>query len=373
MEKTKKKLHFFQGRRFDFVLFFTVLILSIYGLVVLSSASLSLDPKAFVQKQAFASILGFCIVLILMKLDYRIFKKYYLLFYGLGLALLGATLVFGHGDTSWGSRSWLRIGPLNFQPAEFVKLDLIFCLAVFLEKKEDINRPWDLIQVLVFALLPVLLIMAQPDFGTSMVFIFILASMIFFANISWKYILSAILAVILILPVSYPFLDDFQKDRILDFLNPSANTQGSGYQANEAQVAIGSGQFFGKGLYKGSQTQYNFIPTKQTDSIFPVLVEELGFIGGFFLLLLYGLLIYRLIDIARTSKDLTGRYLTIGVAAMFFIHIWENIGMNMGLMPITGIPLPFISYGGTFQLVNLIAIGLILSVHYHRRDKNPVN
>lgn len=368
MDKSKKKFLLFRGHQVDYVLLFTVLALCILGIVVLSSATLTMGPSSYIKKQGFATLLGFLILLGLMRIDYRIFKKYYLVFYGLGLLLLLATLVFGHGESSWGSRSWLRIGPINFQPAEFVKLELVFTLAVFLEKKEDINEPLQLISVLVFALVPVGLILLQPDFGTAMVFVFIITTMLFFANISWKYILGALVAGLLMLPISYPFLNDFQKDRILDFLNPSENTQGSGYQANEAQIAIGSGRFSGKGLYKGSQTQYNFIPTKQTDSIFPVLVEELGFIGGACLIFLYGLMLYRLVDIARTSRDQCGRYLTVGYTAMFFIHIWENVGMNMGLMPITGIPLPFLSYGGTFQLVNLIALGLILSVHYHKRE-----
>ncbi len=368
MENKKGRFLLFPGHKIDYLLLATILGLCIFGLVVLSSATLNIDPVSYVRKQALASVLGFVCLFILMRIDFRIFKKYYLLIYILGNILLLATLVFGHGDTSWGSRSWLKLGPINFQPAEFIKLGLVYSLSVFLEKKDDINQPLQLISVLAFAMVPIGLILLQPDFGTAMVFIFIIASMLFFANVSWKYILGALLAGILILPISYPFLDDFQKDRILNFLNPSANTQGSGYQANEAQIAIGSGKFTGKGLYQGSQTQYNFIPTKQTDSIFPVLVEELGFIGGAGLLILYAIMLYRLMDIARTSRDLCGRYLTIGYTAMFFIHIWENVGMNMGLMPITGIPLPFLSYGGTFQLVNLIALGLVLSVHYHKRE-----
>ena len=368
MKNKKGRFLLFPGHTIDYLLLATILGLCIFGLVVLSSATLNIDPVSYVRKQALASVLGFVCLFILMRIDFRIFKKYYLLIYILGNILLLATLVFGHGDTSWGSRSWLKLGPINFQPAEFIKLGLVYSLSVFLEKKDDINQPLQLISVLAFAMVPIGLILLQPDFGTAMVFIFIIASMLFFANVSWKYILGALLAGILILPISYPFLDDFQKDRILNFLNPSANTQGSGYQANEAQIAIGSGKFTGKGLYQGSQTHYNFIPTKQTDSIFPVLVEELGFIGGAGLLILYAIMLYRLMDIARTSRDLCGRYLTIGYTAMFFIHIWENVGMNMGLMPITGIPLPFLSYGGTFQLVNLIALGLVLSVHYHKRE-----
>ncbi|MDO5712987.1 MAG: rod shape-determining protein RodA [Tissierellia bacterium] len=368
MKDTKAYLAFRQRRRkFDFILIAAVFALCVFGLIVLSSATLSFHNDAHLKRQMFATALGVFFMFVMMFIDFRVWKRLYLLIYIVSIGLLTATLIFGHGETTWGSRSWLKIGPLNFQPAEFVKIGVIISLSTFMEKIEDINKPFSLIKLLIFAFIPVALILRQPDMGTAMVFVFIIACMLFFGNISCKYILCAIGGVLVSLPIVYTFLDPYQKDRILDFLDPAANTSGSGYQYNEGKIAIGSGKITGKGLYHGSQTQFNFIPTKETDSIFPVLVEELGFIGGFGLLALYGILLYRMLEIARQSKDLMGSYMTIGILAMFLVHIWENIGMTLGLMPITGIPLPFMSFGGTFQLVNLVSIGLILSVKYHRK------
>ena len=337
------------------------------GFVVLSSATLSYGNRPFIIKQGVATLLGAAIACGLMLVDYRIWRSYYPFLYGLSVLLLVATLLFGHGDTTWGSKSWLAIGPINFQPAEFVKIFLVICFAFYLEAHGDkINEPKELAKALVFAGFPVGLIMLQPDFGTAMVFLFFIAVMLFFSDLDWKYIFGAIGAGFLSLPILYARLDDYQKDRILNFLKPDANTSGSGYQAYEGRIAIGDGRLFGRGLYKGPQTQFNFIPTKETDFIFPVLVEELGFLGGALLILLYALLFYRLLQLTKLAKDKGGQLMIFGFLSVLFIHIWENMGMTLGLMPVTGIPLPFISYGGTFQMVNLAMIGLCLSVRYHR-------
>lgn len=363
-----KKL--FHSKLIDFPLIFATIFLVVLGLVLVSSATKSYETNAFWQKQGIASLIGLVAMVFFMVVDYRIWKKYYLALYGLSILLLLATLVFGHGDTTWGARSWLKIGPLNFQPAEFVKVWLIISLATWIEDHEgQLNEVKTLIKTLAFAGFPVFLILLQPDFGTAMVYLAFIAIMLFFANIDWKYILGALGAGLASLPFLYLSLDTYQKDRILDFLNPEGNKSGSGYQAYEGRIAIGNGRLFGRGLYKGTQTQYNFIPTKETDYIFPVLVEELGFLGGSILILLYLFLILRLLKISSYSKDSAGKYMVTGFLAIFLIHVWENIGMTLGLMPLTGIPLPFISYGGSFQLVNLTMIGLTLSVRYHRFKK----
>lgn len=351
-----------------------VIVLCILGLVIISSATKSYETMDYVKRQGLATVIGLVLMILLMIFDFRFWKKLYIPIYLIGILLLILTLLFGHGEESWGARSWLQIGPINFQPAELVKIALIISFATVLENnKEQLNRPLVLLKVLVFAAIPIGLIMLQPDFGTAMVFIFFIAVMLFFADIDWKYVLAAIFIGIASLPFIYFSLDEYQKNRILDFINPNTDLSGSGYQANEGRIAIGSGRLFGRGLYKGAQTQYNFIPTKETDYIFPVLVEELGFIGGGLLLILYFAMLRRMFQIARLSKDTTGKLITVGLASVFLIHIWENIGMTLGLMPLTGIPLPFMSYGGSFQLVNLISIGLILSVQYHRKDSKINN
>lgn len=354
-------------RRIDFGLILTVLALLAFGLVVLKSATLSYGTDAQVKRQSIATILGLLSMGIFTAIDYRLWKRLAIPIYILCILLLVATLVFGHGETTWGSRSWLRVGPLNFQPAEFVKVGLILSLSTLFERLGEINTVKNFLIAAGASLVPVILIGLQPDFGTALVFVFFIAWMFFFANLSWRVILSALGAALLAIPLSYPFLADYQKKRILDFFNPEANTSGSGYQYYESRIAIGSGRITGKGLFQGTQTQYNFIPTKSTDSIFPVLVEELGFLGGFALLLLYLFLLYRLIEIGRASKDKMGQLMSVGIASMILFHIWENVGMNLGLMPITGIPLPFFSYGGTFQIVILSCIGLVMSLRFHRQ------
>lgn len=357
-------------RSIDIPLILCILAITVLGFLVLSSATLTYGNAPYLIKQGIATALGISIAAALMLIDYHLWKKYYPFLYILSLLLLVATLIFGHGDTTWGAKSWLAVGPFNFQPAEFVKVFLVICVAAYLDDHaEKLNRPKELAKMLAFSCFPVLLILMQPDFGTAMVFLFFIAVMLFFSGLDWRYIFGALGAALLSLPFFYARLDDYQKNRILDFLKPEANTSGSGYQAYEGRIAIGDGRLFGRGLYRGPQTQYNFIPTKETDFIFPVLVEELGFIGGGTLLFLYAFLIYRLLSLSKIARDDTGKLMVMGFLSVFFIHIWENIGMTLGLMPITGIPLPFISYGGTFQMVNFAIIGLCLSVRYHRQTE----
>lgn len=365
MFNLKKKSY----KKFDYILLLTVLLLCIYGLVMIRSATLSKETLSFVKTQAKATVLGFILILILVLLDYEFLGKLYIPIYILCNILLVAVLIFGIGDEQWGARSWLKIGPVSFQPAEFVKIGLIISLAKFIDNnKEDINRPFTLLKILAFAFLPVVLILLQPDAGTAMVFIFFIAAMLFVAEIKWKYIGYAIGLGLLSLPVLWFNLDEYQKNRIYNFLDPERDLSNSGLQAYQGRIAIGSGKIFGRGLFEGVQTQFNYIPEKQTDFIFAVVGEELGLLGGLALILLYFIMLSRFIRIAKKSTDLFGSLMVIGFAAMFLFHIWENIGMTIGLMPITGIPLPFMSYGGTFQLSNLICIGIILSVGIRREE-----
>lgn len=354
-------------KKFDFVLLFTMIILCIYGLVILKSATLSFETNSYMKSQSIAIIIGLLAILFLVLLDYEFLGKMYIPIYVICNALLLAVLIFGFGEDEWGARSWLKIGPIVFQPAEFVKIGLIISLAKFIDNnKEQMNEPFTLLKILGFAGLPVLLILRQPDAGTAMVFIFFIAMMLFVAGIKWKYIGMALLSGLAALPVLWFRLDQYQKDRIFDFLEPERNPIGTGYQALQGKIAIGSGKVFGRGLFQGVFTQFNYIPEKQTDFIFAVLVEELGFIGGVGLIGLYLILMTRLVRIAKNSNDLFGSLMVIGIAAIFVFHIWENIGMTIGLMPITGIPLPFISHGGTFMLVNMVGLGICLSVGIHR-------
>jgi rod shape determining protein RodA len=355
-------------KKFDFILFFTIIALCIYGLVVLKSATLSYNTNRYVKTQAIATIIGFLAVLVIILLDYQLLGKLYIPIYVVCNLLLLAVLLVGTGDEQWGARSWLYItDSFGFQPSEFVKIGLIISLAKYIDiNQETLNMPFTLIRVLIFAFLPVGLILLQPDAGTAMVFIFFIAAMLFIAGVKWKYIGMALLTGLASLPLIWIKLDKYQKNRILNFLDPERDALNSNYQAIQGKIAIGSGKILGRGLFGGTYTQYNYIPAKQTDFIFAVLVEELGFIGGMGLIFLYLIMIQRFIKIARNSEDLFGSLMCVGIAAMYLFHIWENIGMTIGLMPITGIPLPFMSYGGTYQLTNLVCIGIVLSVGLYR-------
>lgn len=194
--------------------------------------------------------------------------------------------------------------------------------------------------------------------------------MLFVAGVELRYFFYALAFGLVSLPFIWMNLGEYQKNRIFDFINPERDLMGSSYQVMQGRIAIGSGKVFGRGLFEGVQTQLNFIPEKHTDFIFAVIVEELGFLGGLGLIMAYLILLCRFVKISRNSKDLFGSLMVIGFAAMFLFHIWENIGMTIGLMPMTGIPLPFMSYGGTYQLMNLICIGLVLSVGINKKDLN---
>lgn len=354
----------------DYKLFVIVAILCAFGLTVLNSASQSLKTgPGIMRSQKIATILGFIVLVVLTLIDYRNWKILYKLIYLASVAILVYTLLFGFGPAGTNIKSWVKIG-FSFQPSEFVKVAFIICFGAYLEEVGDeLNNPVTLVRVLAFGFLPIALILLQPDMGTALVYIFIMVMMLFIAGIHWKYIAIAVGVFLISLPIIWLSLKDYQKNRIFDFLNPYENPTGSTYQYIQGEIAIGSGQFLGKGLYQGTQNQFNFIPAKENDFIFPVLVEELGFVGGFSLLVLYLLMIFRMSKISRRSVDKFGAYMTIGIAALFLFHIWENIGMTLGVMPITGIPLPFFSQGGSFQLTNLAMVGLVLSVAAHRHIK----
>ena len=358
-------------KRLDVTLLITVALICIYGILMIHSATLTFDKSNHVKVQSIATILGFIMIVLIVFLGYEFIGNLYIPIYIVSVGLLVATAIWGFGSETWGSDSWLKIGGITFQPAEFSKVGLIIFLAKYIDNnKYEINQPLTLLKILVLAGIPIGLIAIQPDFGTAIVFVFFIAAMLFAAELDWKYIIGAIVVGLMSLPLIWFNLKPYQKNRIFSFLDPEADPTGTSYQAIEARIAIGSGKIFGKGLFKGGQTQYGFLPEKQTDFIFAVVAEELGFIGGALLIILYFIMLYRLIKIAKDTKDTFGSLMVIGFTAMFLIHIWENIGMTIGLMPITGIPLPFMSYGGTFQLINIACIGIALSVGMKRDGLN---
>lgn len=358
-------------KKIDYKLILVVLMLCCFGLVIISSATATMGSEGFIKTQVISMVLGMISIVIILFFDYHTFARFHIPIYLLCNGLLFAVIAFGAGAESWGASRWIRIGGFQFQPVDFVKIGMIICIArMIVENKDQINQPLTLLKILAYAGVPMALIYKQPDLGTTLAFAFFIFGMLFVAGLNYKYIIGTAIFGIIALPVAWMtgILYDHQKQRILTFLNPSLDPKGDGYQILQSKMAVGSGMLFGKGLYQGTQTQFGFLPEKQTDFIFSVVAEETGFIGVMILLALFFFLLFRCIRIAREAKDDYGMILVTGFTFLLAFHIFANIAMTIGLMPVTGKPLPFISYGGTFMLSNMIAIGFILNVNM-RRDK----
>jgi len=373
-------------KRFDFILLITTLLLCSYGFLLIKSATMSqvAGSDRYLKTQIAAFVIGLICALVLVVIDYDIYGSFYLQIYAISIGLLIYVLINPVSASEWGDvRSWIRIGPIVFQPSEIAKFGVIISLAKYIDiNKENINNPFVLFKVLAFALFPVALILLQPDLGTALVFIFFIAVMIFVGGIDYKYVTIVLIIGLIFIVIcvgaffyimpGYTIGDNYQFDRIVVFVYPELDPEDTGYQVIQSKTAIGSGLLYGRGLYQGVQNQLGYLPTKETDFIFAVIGEELGFIGGILLLLLYAILLYRLLRIAKHTSSMFGSLIVTGITAMLFFHIFENIGMTMGLLPVTGIPLPFISYGGTFMLVNMVSIGLSLGVGM-KRNKFDLN
>lgn len=365
MQKLKQML-----RNLDIPLLSAVCILCVIGIFLVSSATASFGSKSQVIIQTGAFLLGLVCCLFLAFLDYEFLASKYLYIIGIDVFLLVLVLLVGTGAEEVGGNSWIRFGPIGIQPAEIVKIGFILSFGYQLDKfKDRINELPVVLCALAHIAVLVTLIMLQPDFGTTMVFVFIFLAMIFVAKISWKYIVTAFAAVAVTVPVLWFFVfKEYQKNRILTFLNPELDAQMSGYQVMQSKTAVGAGKVFGQGLYNGILTQNSFLPAKHTDFIFAVACEELGFLGALLILGLICFIVFRCFYIATKAKDHLGSFIAIGVGTMFLVQSFENIGMTIGLTPVTGITLPFLSYGGSSMVTNLIAIGLVLNVKMKNKN-----
>ena len=345
------------------------ILLVIIGLVALTSATKNSDYEEL-KKQILWLTISIPVLIVVIFVDYDIFVRASPILYGVILVLLVAVLFTSPIN---GATSWFDIGPFSFQPAEFAKIVVILFLAWLITKiqkkgKDEINRILKLGLILVAFAVPVLLIIKQPDYGTAMAFVVALIFILFSAGIRKRYIFTAILLVVILVPTLYFFvLPEHAIARIDVFLNPNLDPRGAGYNIIQSKLAIGAGQLTGMGLFKVNQTQLGFLYPKTTDFIFALIAEEMGFIVAAGIIALYVCLITKAVYVAKTAKDDLGSYIAMGIAGIFFFHMLENIGMTMGLLPITGVPLPFVSYGGSSLLSNFIMIGLLLNISGRRQ------
>ena len=320
----------------------------------------------FVIKQGVAFVVDFMIVIFFSRFDYTKLKKYGKPLYVLNLLMLVAVMFVG--TSALGAQRWIQLGPITLQPSEFSKLIMIICTAAILsDRVGQLNKWRQVLPIGLYVGIPFLLVLKQPDLGTSLVFLAITLGMLFVGRIKMSLLRNVFLAGIVLAPVGWHFLKDYQKSRITVFLNPNADPFGAGYHIIQSKIAIGSGMLFGKGLFQGTQSQLNFLPENHTDFIFSVIGEELGFLGCIFLLFLYFILIYRGIMIAKECKDTFGMMLATGVVSMWAFQILVNVGMTCGIMPVTGIPLPFMSYGVSALTTNMMGMGILLSIYMRQQ------
>ncbi len=358
-------------KNFDFLLLFLTVIAAVFGMVMIASATAS--PLKYVLVQGIALVLGLVAIFLLMIIDYEYLAKLNIWLYGVSVLLLILVLIPGIGTKVNGARSWFDFGSLlSVQPSEFVKLFFVITFAKHISKTGMLlNRPKNIVHLILHFGLICGLILLQPDFGTAMVFFFMTFVMLFVAGLAWKYIVALFGIIAVAAPLGWFFvLKPYQQDRFLTFLNPESDPMGAGYHVVHSKTAVGSGQLFGTGLFEGASQYNNFLPERHTDFIFSVICEELGFIGAMAVILLLVGIIARIIYIGINARNDLGKYICIGIAAMFTFHLIENVGMCIGVMPVTGIPLPFFSYGGSSLLTNLIAIGLVMNVKYRSKVIN---
>ncbi|PKN69437.1 MAG: rod shape-determining protein RodA [Deltaproteobacteria bacterium HGW-Deltaproteobacteria-12] len=353
---------------FDWTLLLLVLCICAVGIINIYSAVFSLGEKQnpLYLKQIQWVAMGAFFMMIVFLIDYRIISDGAYIIYGISVALLVAVFLYGY--TTNGSQRWISIGGFSGQPSELVKLTIILALARYFDDHKS-NEPYTLKELFIPSLMvlaPFLLILKQPDLGTALILIIVFASLVVFIGVNWKSVAIVAAGVIMLMPLGWYFLKDYQRDRLITFINPENDPLGTGYHIIQSMIAVGSGGIFGKGFLKGSQTQLKFLPEQQTDFVFSVFAEEWGFIGGLFLIILFMSLIFWGLKIALHSRDLLGTLIAFGISALISWEVFINIGMVLGILPVVGIPLPFFSYGGSAMIVLMTAIGLLMNVSVRR-------
>jgi rod shape determining protein RodA len=360
----RKALNF---RDFDWILFGLAVLIAAIGVVeIYSTTSHTTALAAQYKKQIYWIILAAVLAIVVSRFDYHIFLEQIPWLYGLSILALVLLLVRGHAVA--GVRRWFSLGGvLTFQVSEFVKLVIILLVAALLADNRGKCLAWkDLIKLGALVGLPAMLVALEPDLGTAITFFPIAAAGVLLAGIRFRQVAVIALAGILMLPVAWHFARPYQRDRVLSFVHPTQDTRGSSYQSTQSKIAIGSGGLWGKGIGNGTQSQLGFIPVSHADFIFAAFSEEQGFAGTLFVLMLYLALLLRLLDSAQMAGDRAGTMVLVGFAALLFFQVAVNVGMMIGLFPVTGIPLPLMSQGGSSVLSTFLGLGLAMSVRMRR-------
>lgn len=354
-------------RDFDWSLIF--LTLAICGVGILQVYSATHDSSTWRDswwKQIVWVAIGFTLMWIVTFIDYHTLLAQTPLFYLLSVLGLVATFALGH--TVYGAKRWISIAGFRFQPSEFAKLMVVLLVARYLAAKKS-DRPLsgqDVLKLAGLVGLPWLLVMAQPDLGTSLTFLPVLGVGVFLAGLRWKYIAAVVLMLAIGGPVAWHFLKDYQRDRLVTFVDPMHDPKGAGYQVIQSKIAVGQGGIWGRGVTRGTQTQLRFLPMAPTDFVFSAFAEEHGFVGVVVVLALYFLLLMQIVQNAQMASDRAGLYICMGVAALLLFHVLVNVGMVVGRMPVTGIPLPLMSAGGSNIMTIFILLGLVNNVRLRR-------
>ncbi len=348
-----------------------ITIIAAGGIAMLYSvAGGQFHPWALSQLSKF--LVGLVILVVAASIDVRVWMSLAYPAYGVALLLLIAVDVAGH--VGLGAQRWIMLGPIELQPSELMKISLVLALARFLHGKsvEDVSKPLNLAIGLVMIGIPALFVVIEPNLGTTLIILADGCSLLFLAGLSWYWITPALAAVATAVPLAWRFvLHDYQKARVMTFLNPESDALGAGWNITQAKIAIGSGGLSGKGFLNGTQSRLNFLPEKQTDFIFTNIGEEFGFVGSVALLILFAVVIFYGIQIATGARSQFSRLLAMGITLNFFFYIMINGLMVMGLIPVVGIPMPLLSYGGTAMLTVMFGFGLLMSVHVHRQVEIP--
>ena len=357
-------------RRTDITLLAATAGILVMSIIIIGSATHINTPGEerywFVARQGLFAAVNIAMAAFLMNFDYKMLQGYGNKLYIFNLIMLVAVMLVG--QSALGAQRWISIGPISIQPSEFSKIIMIISLAAMLEERVGkLNTLHDLLPVAAYVGVPFLLVLKQPDLGTSLVFMAIFLGMIFISGINLRLLGGIFAAGIAMMPLLWHVLKDYQKMRIMVFMDPNVDPLGSGYHIIQSKIAIGSGMLFGKGLFGGTQSQLNFLPENHTDFIFAVVGEELGFIGVTFLLLLYLVVLWRGVLIARDASDMFGRLLAVGITSMLAFHVLVNVGMTLGIMPVTGIPLPLMSYGVSSLTTNILSIAILLNIQLRKQ------